>query len=1742
MLDLANTEAKSVALLEFLRETATLRRKRVTAYGNGDKLLWLADLPRDLPQSWKDACRSAFIADKPEDVPELWLQVQKKPKPAFPSLPIVLRDWVPQKFQNSPEDYLDRSSENLLDCLNPQITVLDEKGSLDPNAPAEDRRRLTEKVPEVRRLEDHPEVQDAWLEYLLKEWQPWAEEMRRWREVQRIYEDIDFMRRRIEEAEERYELLLSVGLLQWRDSTGSTVKRHLLTAPAEISLDAAQGVLTVGPAASFEKFRIELDMLELQDRPRLDGTDLENRLKELDVRAWDKASIAQILRIIANKKSADAEVIDDAWEPLERADDTFRIIYAPAFVLRERRPTAYEELISRFLKNFQGKSVPSTTAPWKRFVGEGGRSSDLADREPDANFGFDDADARLYFPLPTNDEQRRIAERLRTKPYVLVKGPPGTGKSHTIANLICHLLATGERVLVTAHAPKALTVLWDLLPEEIRYLCVPAFGSSRDQHRLLENNVRDILARKNEWKGEEWAQRQIERLERELGQLEGESAKVDRQLREFLEAETHLHTLPGDYSGTAAQIARRLEKEAETYGWFPQLVDGHSRCPLQAEEIALLADVHVTLTEERLNELRLDIGTFSLPDPRDFEKAIEKLNAAESEAKSKRVGLAEEQLGAFQQFSEANLEACRRFLNQLEEQATRASYTLGNLTSEILKDLLVGQDARWDRLGREAANLVKEMLVARDRAGTGKIDIPSHIDNGKLLADTRRRLEHFRNGGWRGWGVLAPRVVRNTRYIEELCRVSGEAPREDKSLEMLLAFLELRDLVQRFYAVWPTASDPGPDDPRRAAGEVSDLVKALCQLLELFRTCDRAALDVVPIEKRVTLLERGKRATWRRLIEAEQALRQAHQARAPLEAWLSAIRGLSQSCAHPCMAELTHAIENRDPARWSAAWKTREALKTEKKRFRDYQQLLDNLRETCPELVDLIQANQGQPEWKNRLHQLGQAWAWAAARAWLGKVTDPEHYKDLAEKRQRLQGKIEKKIEELAALKAWRAFFVRLDEQTRQNLTSWTRAVARIGKGTGKYAYRHRTSARQYLRACIPGIPAWIMPLHKLWETTDSIPGVFDTVIVDEASQAGIEALALLLLAKRIIVVGDDKQNSPEAVGVSEEDIARLARDHLREFQFRDEFRPDTSLYDHAERAFGNVISLREHFRCVPEIIRFSNDLCYTDAPLIPLRQPPPKRLPPLEALFVPQGACEGSGQRIINRAEGEAIVEKILECLDSEAYEGKTMGVIVLQGHAQAELIEKKLAEVLEPKVRKERKLRCGVPATFQGDQRDVIFLSLVVAPNYRFRALTGLPDQRRFNVAMSRARDEVFLFHSVQQHDLSREDLRWRLLNFFYSSRDQQALEVLYEELDRLEREAKRSHRQPLEPPDPYDSWFEVDVALELSRRKYQLRPQVEVAGYRIDLVLEGLDRRLAVECDGEAWHGPERFDHDMARQRQLERAGWTFVRIRESEFYADRDSAVRRIVEACEELGIRPLGEEEREINQESNATVLVKETLSLADEEEKAQAEGRDTDEDVRNKIKQNLTSKPLVEHSKQFGFPDPRQASDTDVRASLRQIIEKEGPLTKRLLIRLYVEGCPSLHRAGKNVKSHLNRILYSMQKEGEIVVEHELGDRSLDSQVLRLAGAPKVRERPAGQRDLLEIPPSELFLVLDRIQTSLTDPAPDDEALARALLRHYGFTRLTEGRRKHLTRILESHRRRHQKLKTGVTADDGKAV
>jgi very-short-patch-repair endonuclease len=1695
---------KGAALLAFLKATATIRRKRISSYGPADKILWLAEVPKESAE-----CRSPFLTDKPDDLGALWLEVRKKRMPARPPVPQVVADWVRADDLDQPDNEPE---------LLPEMTVIVERQVPGPDAPQDTQRTIVEEVPELRRLADHPEVEEAWLEYLVEKWEPWAQEMHRWQAVQSVYESLDFMRRRLEEAEERYELVLAIAFLQWRDPTGTAVARHVLTAPAELTLDAARGLLTVVPAASFDGFRVELDMLELQHRPRLNEDTLGVQLESLDIQAWDAALVAPLLREIANSLSADAQV-DETFDHADRAEERPRLSFAPALVLRERRPTAYEDLIRKFLEAATGNALEATR-PWDRLLREGevpsgGTDIPLVELEGDTT-GPVDTDC-LLFPLPTNEEQLQIVHRLQAEPCVLVKGPPGTGKSHTIANLICHLLARGDRVLVTAHAPKALAVLRSLLPDDIRDLCVTALGSSREDHRLLEESVRGILRRRNEWRGREAAQRAIERAEGTLRELEGELARVERDLRAFREAETHSHELPGDYSGTAAQIARRLSEQEQEFGWFPEL-SADAAFPLDPSESAFLTEAHACFTADARAELELEIGAAELPGPDEFQALVARLTAAEGSAQRAGRGVDGAKLEFLDPAGTEQLRGLREAVQALTDLALRGRRVLGEVSETILQDLLASAEARWTRHAADSESLLEDATRLLEAIGSARIELPDDVPEDQLTTDVERRLAHFKAGGRKGLSVFAPRVVRETRYIAQSCRVDGKKVAQIEQLRCVRDHLELQRKVRELREVWG-ASLAEVSSPPQAVSRAEELTAELKQLLAFFKSEQAGSLAIVLGSNRTALAFASDRNDWLKAICALLATREARDTQQELDRLLETVRGQQHgSKAHPCLRSLENAARARDVAGWRAAWQELERVRQEKRRLARYEGLIGKLDRSCAGLAELLRSTGGEPIWRDRVCKLREAWAWAAAREWLRRVSDASAYEARVQDYHRLKQKIEKATENLVSNRAWRAFFDRLDERTVQSLNAWTRAVDRIGKGTGKHAHRHRRTARQYLMDCVPSIPAWVMPLHKLWDSVDAAPGLFDTVIVDEASQASVDALALLLLAKRIVVVGDEKQNSPEAVGVLEDDIARLAREHLSAFRFRDEYRPDASLFDHAERTFGSHITLREHFRCVPEIIRFSNDLCYRDAPLIPLRQAPPERLAPLCSRFVAEGACEGDGQRIRNRAEADAVVETIVKLVDDDAYEGKTMGVIALQGHAQAQLIETLLAQRLDPRVIEERRLRCGEPATFQGDQRDVVFLSLVIAPNVHYRALTRLPDQRRFNVAMSRARDQVWLFHSVRPHDLGPDDLRRRLVSFFESPQNA-AVDALFEDLDRLEREARGSRRLGTQP-DPYESWFEVDVALELLRRKFRVRPQIEVAGRRIDLVVEGLDARIAVECDGDDWHGPEQYEHDMARQRQLERAGWTFVRVRESDFYAGRQRALNAVVEACEELGIRPVDfvdEPQREPPRApapargSRRDVLAETAVASEDPEQSA------AEDDA-----SSSTVGPFTGYTEGSGFPDPREASPANVREVLRQIIERDGPLTRPSVYRLYVEGCPDLQRVGKIVRQALNRALEAMLRAGEIVQEDELRDGSPEGQVLRIAGSPPVNVRPAGRRDLLEIPPSELVAVLRRLPHKGSQSHDDGEAVSRTLLEHYGFSRLlTKPRREYLSKVLQ---------------------
>jgi very-short-patch-repair endonuclease len=393
-------------------------------------------------------------------------------------------------------------------------------------------------------------------------------------------------------------------------------------------------------------------------------------------------------------------------------------------------------------------------------------------------------------------------------------------------------------------------------------------------------------------------------------------------------------------------------------------------------------------------------------------------------------------------------------------------------------------------------------------------------------------------------------------------------------------------------------------------------------------------------------------------------------------------------------------------------------------------------------------------------------------------------------------------------------------------------------------------------------------------------------VIIDEASQSDIWALPALLRGKKLLVVGDHKQVSPSAIGVAEEKIKELSSRFLANQPHKSEMTPDKSIYDLARVVFvGNSVMLREHFRCVPAIIEFSNREFY-EGDIKPLRLPHAnERLdPPLIDVFVKGGFRKGD----VNAAEAKAIVEEIEVILQEEEMAGRTIGVVTLLGTAQAAHIQELVSNKISPVDVVARNIAIGPPPVFQGRERDIMLVSMVLGPGDR-AAQNRADQQQRFNVALSRARDRMYLFRSVEQSAFGEDTLNGKLMRHFKEPfrQDARMTQVLR---------------------DRCESDFEFDMFDELTKRGFRVEPQVRCAAYRIDFVVQGREgRRLAVECDGDRFHGPGQWADDMARQRVLERAGWTFWRCFASSFVRRKAEVMNDLLQTLESIGIEPLGSE-------------------------------------------------------------------------------------------------------------------------------------------------------------------------------------------------------------------------------------------
>jgi very-short-patch-repair endonuclease len=1364
--------------------------------------------------------------------------------------------------------------------------------------------------PNVVRLFDH------WLD----DWRTWAEERKSGERLQLVYDFLEKAAKALEQRDDEVELVLSRGLVMWIGDDGRPIRRHLVVEPVVALLVRDNAVVTVSSANARRR---------LEDRQVLGhllayDTERAAEFKRSVDEAGTTADSQDYLRVIgpALDRLLNTEVHEA--EPLSHRSPPsaiLRIADAPALILRPRSRTALAEAYKEIGQELRACSdeVPVAfaqlvvdTEPAQRqawVTTQGGAPGDLLGDDP-------------RFPLPANPEQERVMELLRTETSVVVQGPPGTGKTHTIANLMSALLARGQRVLVTSQKDQALRVLRDKIPPELRTLCVLLAGGSRDAAKELQQSL-EALSDAISTNDESALRRRVEHLSNERIAVRGRAEVLNRRIRDLREVEFRRHppVVPWftteRYLGTLGDIVREVKSDESKFDWFPQPVDqtltGHP--PLTNREMLELRSLLLGDSAARRARTGQMIPSLThVPPSAAVVVLLDEVRQAAAHASSVETP-ASRQLSDLPRDVLVRLADLRRhaveLLAMVQYDEKGIPRTAPEWTVRAMRDLLTGRSAGlWGtvlEVRGEAARLQRQ-LNAQGNAYVVELQSVTTGDLGRargVLDAGQGLLEHLRNGGTIKKRFPGAAQKRAEPLLARV-RVNGTTPSTVGALAAALDRLEAEIATLQLVEKWADCGVAvGTDRPHATRSELADMdahLSAVQHFVALHGEVLRllAQLGLGPLlrspEQLMSILSHVPAALSR--AEHDQSVARYNVLRQQVQDLAS------RPDACPELTALVAALRDEDPAAYERARDSLVVAAEEKVEAQRLAALSSRLQQAHPTLYGRLASTAADDDWVERSAALDVAWAWSEAQRFVVRSRTAEEERRLNDEYGQLEDHLSHVTAKLAAAEATLKCLGRMTDTHAAALRSYREHMKNVGGGGGRNTRKFQTAAKAAMEKAKGAVPAWVVPLSTLLDNIPLERNSFDVVIIDEASQVGMEQLYLLWLAPRIIVVGDDKQCTPGENRLGSHDLLHAGIErHLRDADqdIRQNFTAKTNLYGLLSARSGkdSVIRLREHFRCVPEIIAWSSTQFYGQKGLpglIPLRERSARDLKPLVVTYLEDGYTEGRNSSIRNPIEAKRIADQLAACVEDPRYADKTFGVIVLQGgQRQVRLLDHEIAVRLSPEIRTERKIRVGIPSDFQGDERNVVFLSLVVAPRpdgKLQRLQRMLSYQQSYNVAASRAEDQLWLFTSISRGDLNPEDLRASLLDYMSEP------PPTYGPSPELS-EVSEDVRTP-----PFESLLEQRVFREIRGRGYHVVPQYEVGTRSLDLVVVGDGARVAIECDGHLFHtGADQVTSDARRDRELARMKWEVLRIRESEFEFDRARELGRLWPVLADRGISP-----------------------------------------------------------------------------------------------------------------------------------------------------------------------------------------------------------------------------------------------
>ena len=1323
------------------------------------------------------------------------------------------------------------------------------------------------------------------LEKLLKDRKLWVEEQKKIEVVRNLFDTLYNKYLVLDRDSDTLELVVANGLVK---VPNEDICYPILLKKVNFSIDTEKNIISITDASDndFITQELYLNFLAEVENINLDKVFyLEDKIVENNIHPISKNdTIKDFFREFIHNLNPRAQFIEDLDK--KNKESVITIEWKPILFIR-KKDDGKVEAINNIIKDIEnGGEIPEYLS---ELVGVIGSDKRAVEPIPD-----------ILFTKETNNEQIEIIKSLYSHRAVVVQGPPGTGKTHTIANLLGHFLAEGKNVLITSQTKKALDVLKEKIPTDIQDLCISMLD---DDSSDLGNSVESI-SEKLGYLNLETLKNEYEEIENQRNELKEDIKNIKRKIFNIKYQESH-PIIYNNESITLREAGEFLRKNQRELDRIPGIVSSGVTCPINNENLTFLKSGYKK-SVSREEEKEIELGLNKLSDfwtLEEFKEMLENKKEIMSRLdlllKNKKYHINDNlfyvddkmliDLDKFKNYSGIDKiipEDLKSIEDWKKDVCIAGTENSGDrkIWLEFIKDIR----RLYDLTNMTKDQLFKKEVVYKD------IDVSTAK---KLIIGLKKGIERpgffFKHRLRKARKQISDKVTINNRILETLydCNVALE----------YTTLIELKENTKNTWNILMTGNslleNSNNKNLYKQLYSYADQMEYLLNWYDrekktFLHKIENAGFEKLNINKTEgnpiyvdevnqifdfipsleELIAIGKIALEYREVDIKRS------------EYLVKIENIIKENS-PLGREIKNAILNENTDKYSETLEKLRVLSEKEVLYKKYKELLHDIKTVANSWGEELENGL----FNEKIENIYNVWRYKQISQKLKELAEKPYFNlqaDILEKSEELK----KLTTDLVTKKTWYNIIKFIEEKDNlaisQALKGWKQTIQKIGKGTGKNTNIHKKNAKEKMLLCQKVVPAWIMPLNKVFDTLNPVENKFDIVIIDEASQSDISSLILLYMAKKIIIVGDDKQVSPSDVGVNIDKINMFRRKYIKGKVVNDDlYGIRASLYSIVSTTF-QPISLREHFRSVPEIIGYSNRTSY-DNQILPLRDSNSTILKPAIIDYKVNGKRDEKSK--INRVEAETIVSLIEACLAMKEYKNSTFGVISLLGDEQAELIQDLIVKRIPATEIENHKILCGNSASFQGDERDIMFISLVDSSeeNKSLRLVgEGVEGaiRKRYNVAISRAKDQLWIVHSIDKNNLKEGDLRKELFEYIDSLKENVFDKTAIENITASD--------------------FENEVARHLLEKNYTIKQKWRVGSYDIDMVAIYDDKKIAIECDGKTLnHTEEEVIANLEEQEILERCGWKFIRVRASEYFRNPEKAIKDLIIQLDDKGVYP-----------------------------------------------------------------------------------------------------------------------------------------------------------------------------------------------------------------------------------------------